>query len=69
MRWGDLRGHRGALWTPAEPEELDGYAVLYDEAAGGVTLDSRLEGDTLSLDLYPLSNGTTEWSAAPLREF
>ena len=54
---------------PAEPEELDGYAVLYDEAAGGVMLDSRLEGDTLSLDLYPLSNGTTEWSAAPLREF
>ena len=54
---------------PAEPEELDGYAVAYDEAAGGVMLDSRLEGDTLSLDLYPLSNGTTEWSAAPLREF
>ena len=55
--------------TPAEPEELDGYAVLYDEAAGGVMLDSRLEGDTLTLDLYPLSNGTTEWSAAPLREY
>lgn len=54
---------------PAEPEELDGYAVLYGEAAGGVMLDSRLEGDTLSLDLYPLSNGTTEWSAAPLREY
>ena len=54
---------------PAEPEELDSYAVLYDEAAGGVMLDSRLEGDTLSLDLYPLSNGTTEWSAAPLREY
>lgn len=47
-------------FTLAEVREqtLEGYPSIYDEATGGFLLDSRMEDGVLTLDVYPISNGT-----------
>lgn len=54
---------------PASPDAIGDYSTIYDETFGGMLLDPRLSGDTLTLDLYPLSNGTTEIWGDPLQDF
>ena len=50
-------------FTLAEVREqtLEGYPSIYDEATGGVMLDSRMEGGVLTMDIYPISNGALEF--------
>lgn len=50
-------------FTLAEVREqvLEGYPSIYDESTGGVLLDSRMEGGVLTMDIYPISNGTMEF--------
>ena len=50
-------------FTLAEVREqtLEGYPSIYDEATGGVMLDSRMEGGVLTMDVYSISNGALEF--------
>ena len=50
-------------FTLAEVREqtLEGYPSIYDEATGGVMLDSRMEGGVLTMDICPISNGALEF--------
>ena len=50
-------------FTLAEVREqtLEGYPIIYDEATGGVMLDSRMEGGVLTMDVYSISNGALEF--------
>ena len=50
-------------FTLAEVREqtLEGYPSIYDEAAGGFLLDSRMEDGVLTMDVYPISNGALEF--------
>lgn len=51
------------------PDAIGDYSAVYDETTGGMLLDPHLTGDTLTIDLYPLSNGTTKIWGHPLRDF
>ena len=42
-------------------QALEGYPNLYDEGTGGFLLDSRMEDGVLTVDVYPISNGTMEF--------
>lgn len=44
-----------------QEQALEHYPGIYDEAAGGFLLDSRMEDGMLVLDVYPISNGTMEF--------
>lgn len=41
---------------------LENYPGFYDETIGGFLLDGRMEDGVLTLNVYPISNGTMEFS-------
>lgn len=50
-------------------EDIEDYPHVYDEETGGIVLDAHLEGETLSLDVYPLAGETYEYSMGLTRDF
>ena len=42
-------------------QALENYPNIYDEETGGLMVDGRMEGGVLTMDIYPISNGTMEF--------
>ena len=42
-------------------QALENYPNIYDEETGGLMVDGRMEGGVLTMDVYPISNGTIEF--------
>lgn len=47
--------------TKAAADTIENYPYIYEEEIGGVLLQNTLSGDQLSLEVYPLSTGTTSY--------
>lgn len=54
---------------PVGMETIEDYPHLYDEETGGIVLDANLDGETLSLDVYPMAGGSWEYSMGLTRDF
>lgn len=49
--------------TKVSPEEIAAYPYTYDKENGGMMVDASLDGDELSLDVYPLAGEKYEFYA------